>query len=62
MQKRAGAWNYLQFDHGIEGMCIGLLARTPGVEKAWTKEEIQVLAAMCRNEAKDPAIHAYYDV
>lgn len=43
-------------------MAIGLLARTPGEDKAWTKEEIQVLSAMCRNEAKDPKIHGQYDL
>lgn len=48
-------------DQGIEGMCIGLLARTPG-QDAWTIDEIHVLAAMCRNEAKDPKIHAQYDL
>lgn len=48
-------------EQGIEGMGIGFLARTPGAN-AWTIEEIQVLAAMCRNEGKDPKIHGQYDL
>lgn len=59
--KQIGVWNYLQFEAGMEGIAIGCLAKTPGEEKAWTMDEINVLVAQARADMKNPKVHAQYD-
>ncbi|KAL1953535.1 hypothetical protein VTO42DRAFT_2633 [Malbranchea cinnamomea] len=60
--KRVGAWNYYQFDRGMDGMAIGTLLRNTGTKRPWTMEEIQVLMAHCRAEMKNPKVHGQFEM
>jgi hypothetical protein len=58
MQKKIGAWNYMQIMEGLEAFSLRLFTKVLG----WTMEEVQVLLALVRKDLKNPKIHAQFDL
>ncbi|TEA17859.1 Secondary metabolism regulator LAE1 [Colletotrichum sidae] len=56
--KEIGEWAYWNITTGWDGLCLATLTRGHD----WTKEEVMVATAHCRQEFKDKRIHAYYPV
>jgi len=56
--KKIGAYNLLQMQMAIEGICLGTLTNAP---QPWSVEEIQVFLAQIRDDLRNPKIHAQYD-
>ncbi|KAF5484738.1 Secondary metabolism regulator LAE1 [Colletotrichum siamense] len=54
--KDIGAWSHENIVSGWDGLCLTLLTRAHG----WTKEEVAVSNALCREEFMDKTIHAYW--
>lgn len=57
-QKKIGLWNLLQAESGFEAGAMAVLTRYAG----WSKEEVTVLVAKTRSDARNPAIHALFDL
>ncbi|KAK2730808.1 hypothetical protein FQN55_005509 [Onygenales sp. PD_40] len=57
-RKRVGAYNILQFDEAIEGGAMAVLTR----HEKWKPEEVQVLIAKARADARRPDIHILFDM
>ncbi|KAL1963447.1 hypothetical protein VTN77DRAFT_8348 [Rasamsonia byssochlamydoides] len=55
--KKIGMWNLLQGETGFEAGAMAVLTRYAG----WTKDEVTVLVAKTRNDARNPAIHGLFD-
>ncbi|KAL1961504.1 hypothetical protein VTN77DRAFT_1665 [Rasamsonia byssochlamydoides] len=55
--KKLGLWNLLQMETGFEAAALAVLTR----HKAWTKEEVTVLAAKTRNDSRNPKIHGLFN-
>ncbi|KAL1966607.1 hypothetical protein VTN77DRAFT_4018 [Rasamsonia byssochlamydoides] len=56
--KKVGTWNLLQFESGgFEAGAMAVLTRYSG----WSKEEVQILAAKTRTDARNRQIHALFD-
>ncbi|KAH0543389.1 hypothetical protein FGG08_002247 [Glutinoglossum americanum] len=55
VQKRIGAWNYLQISEGVEAFTLRLFTKVLD----WSIEEVQVLLGFVRSELKDSKIHAH---
>jgi len=53
--KETGAWNFLQFNEGIEGFITFIFSGS-----GYSREECEVIAAQCRAEAKNPKIHSMF--
>ena len=58
MQKKIGAWNYIQTDEGLEAFTLRLFTKVLN----WSVEEVRVLLGFVREEMKNPRIHAIYDL
>ncbi|KAL1869265.1 protein transport protein bet1 [Paecilomyces lecythidis] len=56
--KTLGTWNWTQADTGFEAGAMAVLTRHAG----WSKEEVQVLVSKTRNDARNPAIHALFNL
>jgi len=54
--------NLLQWEQGLEGVTIGCLNRSAADEPAWPIEEIQVLIAQARADAKNRTYHGQYSL
>jgi hypothetical protein len=48
----------VNIEDGMEGFVLAPLTRVLG----WRESEVQVLLAQVRQELKNPAIHAYYNM
>jgi SAM-dependent methyltransferase len=57
--KEIGAYNLLQMQTAIEGICLGTLPHAP---QTWSIEEIQVFLAQIRSDFRNHTIHAQYDL
>ena len=57
--KEIGAYNLLQMETAIEGICLGTLPHAP---QPWSNEKIQSFLAEIRNDLRNPKIHAQYDL
>ncbi|KAL1966263.1 hypothetical protein VTN77DRAFT_4616 [Rasamsonia byssochlamydoides] len=55
--KTLGTWNMLQADTGFEAAAMAVLTRYEG----WSKEEVSVLVAKTKSDARNPTIHALFD-
>ncbi|KAJ9192865.1 hypothetical protein DTO164E3_8011 [Paecilomyces variotii] len=55
--KTLGAWNFVEAESGFEAGVMAVLTRHAG----WTKEEVDILVAKTRNDAKNPAIHTLFN-
>lgn len=57
--KKIGAYNLLQMETAIEGICLGTLPHAP---QPWSDEEIQVFLTQIRKDLRNPRIHGQYDL
>ncbi|PGH18106.1 hypothetical protein AJ79_00734 [Helicocarpus griseus UAMH5409] len=55
--KQAGAYNLMQYEEAIEGGALAVLTRYEN----WTPEEVQVLVAKARADARRPDVHVLFD-
>ncbi|KAL1963448.1 hypothetical protein VTN77DRAFT_8349 [Rasamsonia byssochlamydoides] len=55
--KKLGLWNLLQAETGFEAAAMAVLTRYEG----WSKDEVTVLVAQTRSDARNPKIHAFFD-
>lgn len=58
--KQIGALNLLQWDEGLEAISIGCLNKAPSDEPPWPMEEIHVLCAEARADARNHRYHGQY--
>lgn len=58
--KRIGALNLIQWDRGLEGISIGCLSKSWAEEPAWSIEDIHVLVAEARADARNRKYHGQY--
>ncbi|KAL1971009.1 hypothetical protein VTN77DRAFT_2843 [Rasamsonia byssochlamydoides] len=54
--KKIGLWNLLQAETGFEASAMAILTRYAG----WSKDEVTVLVAKTRSDARNPKIHAFF--
>lgn len=57
--KEIGAWNLLQMQMGMQGICLGTLCHTA---QPWSAEEVEVFLAEIRRDHRNPKIHALFDL
>ncbi|KAL2000617.1 hypothetical protein VTN02DRAFT_2860 [Thermoascus thermophilus] len=55
--KTLGTWNLMQAEAGFEGSAMAVLTRYAN----WSKEEVSVLAAKTKNDARNRSIHPVFD-
>lgn len=56
--KTLGAWNLVEAESGFEAGIMAILTRHAG----WSKEEVDILVAKTRSDAKNPAIHTLFNL
>ena len=54
--KELGAWNLVNFDHGLEGMVVALFTRVLG----WPAEEVTAFLTSVRKNLRDKRMHTYW--
>ena len=60
--QRVGALNLFQWEQGIEGISIGCLSRAISDEPVWSMEEIRVLMAQAKADARNRRFHGQYSL
>src|SRR5436190_1445858 len=56
--KVLGAWQHTNVMEGLQGFTMALFTRVLG----WSKEEVEVFLTEVRNDMRNKAIHAYWNV
>lgn len=54
--KKIGLWNFLQAESGFESAAMAVLTRYEG----WSKDEVTILVAKARTDAKNRDIHSLF--